>query len=254
MTDIETPRIALVTGANRGLGHNTAVHLARAGFDVVGTSRAGSAPELLADVAAAGRRAAVLPLDTLRVDSFADFVTALRDVLRADWDRDTVDVLVNNAGTGVAAPFAETTEEQFDEMFGVHVKGVFFLTQALLPVLADGGSIVNISSGLARFVGPGLSAYASAKGAVEVLTRYLAQELGPRGITVNTVAPGATATDFAGGYLRNDEQARQGIAATVALGRVGRPDDIGGAIAMLVSGRSHWMTAQRVEVSGGQRL
>jgi NAD(P)-dependent dehydrogenase (short-subunit alcohol dehydrogenase family) len=187
------------------------------------------------------------------VDSFAAFADELRNVL-GRWNRESFDFLVNNAGTGLHAGFAETTQAQFDEMVNVHLKGVFFLTQTLLPLIADGGRIVNISSGLTRFSFPGSSAYASVKGAVEVLTRYLAVELGPRKITVNTVAPGAIATDFRGGAVRDSEAMQKQISSVTALGRVGLPDDIGPAIAALLGDQTHWITGQRIEASGGTLL
>lgn len=252
-----TQQIALVTGGSRGLGRSTAVHLARAGVDVVLTYRSSEAEakDVADEVGSLGRRAAVLRLDTADVDSFAGFADQLSRTLADSWGRDRLDMLVHNAGSNAQAPIAQTTEEQFDRMFAEHVKGPFFLTQRLLPLLEDGGRILTISSGLARFCIPGQAAYASAKGAIEVFTRYLAQELGPRGITVNTVAPGATAgTGFGGGYLSTDEDVRAAVTATVALGRMGEPDDIGAAIASVLAGSLDWMTAQRIEVSGGQRL
>jgi NAD(P)-dependent dehydrogenase (short-subunit alcohol dehydrogenase family) len=252
MTD---PRIALVTGGSRGLGRATSLALAADGTDIILTYRSQkeAADETVAAVAALGRTAVALPLDTADVATFDEFARAVHQALHDTWDRTTFDVLINNAGVGVAAPFAETTEQQFDELFDVHVKGVFFLTQRLLGLLADGGSIVNLATGLTRFTAPGMAAYASAKGAVEVLTRYLAVELGPRGIQVNTIAPGATATEFGGGHLQV-EQVQAALGATVALGRIGEAEDIGGAVAALVSDRSHWVNAQRIEVSGGQRV
>jgi NAD(P)-dependent dehydrogenase (short-subunit alcohol dehydrogenase family) len=161
---------------------------------------------------------------------------------------------VNNAGIGIHANFADTTEAQFDELVNIHLKGVFFLTQKLLPLLADGGRIVNISSGLSRFVLPGYAAYAAMKGAIEVLSRYMAKELGPRGIAVNVVAPGAIETDFGGGMVRDDAQVNAMIASQTALGRVGLPDDIGGVIASLLSSENGWINAQRIEASGGMFL
>lgn len=256
-TSTDTRPIALVTGGNRGLGRSTAVHLAAQGVDVVLTYRSSEAEAkaVVDEIAGHGRQAVALRLDTAQVGDFAGFADELGRVLREHWGRETVDLLVNNAGIGINAPFAETTEEQFDSLFDVHVKGVFFLTQRLLPLLADGGRIITVSTGLARFVGPGYAAYASAKGAVEVLTRYLAAELGPRGITVNAVAPGATGgTDFAGGVLRDNDDVRSMVTSTVALGRMGEPDDIGAAVAALLTSPSNWMTGQRVELSGGQRL
>jgi NAD(P)-dependent dehydrogenase (short-subunit alcohol dehydrogenase family) len=251
----ESQKIALVTGGNRGLGRSTALNLARAGVDVGVTYRSNEAEarDVVETIAGLGRTAVALRLDTTELGSFEAFVVRLGAALRESWGREELDFLVNNAGSGVTASFADTTEEQLDAMLAVHVKGVFFLTQKLLPLLADGGRIVNLSTGLTRFSLPGHSAYASAKGAVDVLTRYMAAELGPRGIAVNAVAPGATDTDFEGGFLRSPE-ARGHIASKVALGRVGEPEDIGGAIASLLSGPNHWITGQRIEASGGQSL
>jgi NAD(P)-dependent dehydrogenase (short-subunit alcohol dehydrogenase family) len=252
----EQPKIALITGGNRGLGRSTALNLADRGVDVVITyrSNAAEANEVVDAVAQRGRLAAALPLDVGNITGFDAFGAELRRVLDEQWGRSSIDYLVNNAGIGVYAPFADTTEKDFDELLDVHFKGVFFLTQTLLPVLADGGRIVNLSTGLTRFVGAPTSAYAAMKGAIEVLTRYLAQELGSRGITVNAVAPGPTGTDFGGGGLRDDETMRSRLAANTALGRVGEPDDIGGAIASLLTGNNGWVTGQRIEVSGGTRL
>jgi len=175
----------------------------------------------------------------------------VKAALESNWQRTSFDYLVNNAGSGIHAPFAETTEAQFDLMMNIHLKGTFFLTQSLLPLIADGGRILNVSSGLARFSLPGYAAYASMKGAIEVLTRYLAKELGERGIAVNVIAPGAIATDFGGGAVRDNPDINAFIASQTALGRVGQPDDIGGAIAALLSVDCRWVNAQRIEVSGG---
>ena len=248
--------ISLVTGGSRGLGRNTAISIARHGGDVILTYHSGkdNADAVVAEIEALGRKAVAVQLDTGKVSTFPAFVETLRDVLSAVWGRDTLDHLVNNAGHGEMADFAATTEEQFDKLFAVHVKGVFFLTQALLPVLADGGRIINFSSGLTRVSFPGFSAYSAAKGAVEILTVYMAKELGSRGITANTVAPGAIETDFRGGAVRDTPAIKQHIADITALGRVGLPDDIGPMIASLLSPDNRWVNAQRIEVSGGQGL
>jgi NAD(P)-dependent dehydrogenase (short-subunit alcohol dehydrogenase family) len=248
--------ISLITGGSRGLGRNTALSIARQGGDVVITyqSRAEDARTAVAEIEAMGRKAVALQLDTGDVAGFPAFVERLRAALRGTWGRDSLDHLVNNAGQGGYASIAETTEAHFDAMVNMHFKGVFFLTQALLPLIADGGRIVNLSSGLTRFSYPGYAAYAAAKGAVEVLTRYLAKELGSRGIAVNTVAPGAIETDFGGGAVRDNPEVNRMVAGTTALGRVGVPDDIGPAIARLLSEDNRWVNAQRIEISGGQGI
>ncbi|MDQ7955368.1 MAG: SDR family oxidoreductase [Rhodocyclaceae bacterium] len=254
-TPTATP-IALITGGSRGLGRNAALHLARAGIDIVLTYRssAGEAQAVVQEIEALGRRAVALPLDVSQSKSFGDFAAALKQALATTWQRERFDHLVNNAGIGVNAPIAQTTEAQFDELVAVHLKGPFFLTQVLLPLIEDGGRILNVSSGLARFALPGYGAYAAMKGGIEVLTRYLAKELGPRGIAVNVIAPGAIETDFGGGAVRDNKDLNAAIAAQTALGRVGLPDDIGGAIAALLQPGNGWMTGQRVEVSGGMFL
>jgi NAD(P)-dependent dehydrogenase (short-subunit alcohol dehydrogenase family) len=250
------PKIALVTGGSRGLGRNTAISLARRGVDIVLTYRSNRAEALSAmeEIAGLGRKVAALQLDAGVVSSFDDFVSALRNALSETWRRDRFNFLVNNAGIGSMAPFTEVTEADFDTLVNVHLKGVFFLTQKLLPLIADGGRIVNVSTGLTRFIVPGLSAYASVKGAVEVLTRYLAKELGPRRIAVNTVAPGSIATDFGGGGMKDNPEAEAFMASVTALGRHGVPDDIGPMIAALLSDDNRWVNAQRIEVSGGAFL
>jgi NAD(P)-dependent dehydrogenase (short-subunit alcohol dehydrogenase family) len=251
-----TSTITLITGGSRGLGRDTALAVARTGGDVLLTyrSNAEEARAVVAEIQALGRKAAALPLDTGDVSAFPAFVAQVREALRETWQRDRFDHLVNNAGHGDAAPIAETTEAQFDRLVDVHFKGVFFLTQALLPLLADGGRIVNLSTGLTRFAYPGYAAYAAAKGAVEVLTRYLAKELGARGIAVNTVAPGAIETDFGGGAVRDNPEINRHLAGITALGRVGVPDDIGPMIAGLLGESHRWVNAQRIEVSGGQAI
>ena len=248
--------ITLITGASRGLGRNTALSIARRGGDVIATyhSRSAEAQAVVAEIQALGRKAVALQLDTGAVGTFPAFADRLRSALQATWQRDTFDHLVNNAGHGEFAPFASTTEAQFDGLVNVHLKGVFFLTQTLLPLLADGGRIVNFSSGLTRLNYPGFAAYAAMKGAVEVLTNYLAKELGARGIAVNTVAPGAIETDFGGGAVRDTPAMNQHIAQITALGRVGLPDDIGPMVASLLGEDNRWVNAQRIEVSGGQGI
>jgi NAD(P)-dependent dehydrogenase (short-subunit alcohol dehydrogenase family) len=247
-------KISIVTGASRGLGRNTAISIARHGGDVILTYRSGEAEAraVVAEIEALGRKAVALQLDVGKVSTFPAFSTKVRAALKDTWGRDTFDHLVNNAGHGEMAAFAETTEAQFDALFNVHVKGVFFLTQALLPLLADGGRIVNYSSGLTRVTYPGFSAYSAAKGAIEILTVCLAKELGSRGITVNTVAPGAIETHFLGGAVRDIPDLNKQFANMIALGRVGVPDDIGPMIASLLGPDNRWITAQRIEVSGGQ--
>lgn len=248
-----TTKLALITGGSRGLGRDGALHLADRNTDVIITyrSKREQADAVVEAIRAKGRRAVALGLDVGEVGSFDGFVAELRGVLAQTFERDSFDFLLNNAGHGVHASFADTTEAQFDELVNVHFKGVFFLTQKLLPLIADGGRIVNVSSGLARFALPGYAAYASMKGAIEVLTRYLAKELGSRGIAVNTLAPGAIATDFGGGAVRDNAQLAGFIASQTALGRVGQPDDIGAAIAALFSDDMRWVNAQRIEASGG---
>jgi NAD(P)-dependent dehydrogenase (short-subunit alcohol dehydrogenase family) len=251
-----TSKIALITGGSRGLGRNTAEHLAKKGIDLIVTynSNREDADAVVAEARQVGVRAAALKLDTTRTDTFAAFGDELRQTLLQTFDRETIDFLVNNAGTGIHKPFAETTEEDFDHLVAIHLKGVFFLTQHLLPTIEDGGRIVNVSSGLARFTLPGYSAYAAMKGGIEVLTRYLAKELGARRISVNTIAPGAIETDFGGGVVRDNAHVNEMVAATTAMGRAGLPDDIGGALSSLLVGEFGWMTGQRIEVSGGQNI
>jgi len=238
------------------LGRNTALALAQKGVDVIVTYRSNEAEakNVVSAIADMGGKAVALQLDTSNTKTFDDFATQIKQTLQDTWQTEQFDFLVNNAGIGVYAPFAETTEEEFDRLMNIHVKGVFFLTQKLLPLIKDGGRIVNISSGLARFALPGYAAYATMKGAIEVLTRYMAKELGQRQIAVNVVAPGAIETDFADGAVRDNPEINNFIASQTALGRVGLPDDIGGAIASLLSEDNRWVNAQRIEVSGGMFL
>ena len=253
---METPKIALVTGASRGLGKNMAIALAQKGNDVIITynSKKEEADEVVSEIELLDRKAAAIQLNVGEVKSFNDFVTELSNILKEKWNRTNINFLINNAGIGINTPFAETTEEQFDLLTNIHFKGVYFLTQKLLPLIADGGRIVTVSTGLTRFSMPGYSVYASLKGAIEVLTKYLAKELGSRGIAVNTIAPGAIETDFGGGVVRDNEQMNQAIASHTALGRVGLPDDIGGVVAFLCSEEARWVNAQRLEASGGMNL
>ena len=249
-------RIALVTGGSRGLGKNAVLKLAAEGTDIILTwnSSQQEAQEVVREIEGKGRKAAALQLNVGDTASFARFAQQVKETLTHVWQRDTFDYLVNNAGTGLYAPYTETTEAQFDDALNIHFKGPFFLTQQLLPLIKDGGRILNVSSGLARFTQPGSGTYAAMKGAMEVLTRYQAKELGVRGISVNIIAPGAIETDFGGGRVRDNAELNQLLASQTALGRVGLPDDIGDAIAALLSDKLGWMNAQRIEVSGGMFL
>ncbi len=251
-----THRIALVTGGSRGLGKNAALKLAEKGVDIILTwnSQEKDAQDVVREIELKGARAVALQLNVGDSASFPDFTRQVQAQLKQTWQRDTFDYLINNAGIGLHAAFTETTEVQFDQLVNIHLKGPFFLTQHLLPLIKNGGRILNVSSGLARFALPGYAAYAAMKGAMEVLTRYQAKELGARGISVNIIAPGAIETDFGGGRVRDDEQLNQFVASQTALGRTGLPDDIGDAVAALLSDELGWMNAQRVEVSGGMFL
>lgn len=256
MTDTRKVPIALITGGSRGLGRSMALHLAERNVDVLFTYRAAAAEanEVRDRIRALGRKAVALPLDVADSASFDGFAQKVAAELERTFDRKQLDYLVNNAGTSLHVPFAETTAAQLDEMYQVHFKAPFLLTQKLLPLLSDGGRILNVSSGLARVSMPGSSAYGAMKGAVEVLTRYLAKELAPRKITVNVIAPGAIATDFSGGMVRDNPEVNRMVASMTALGRVGEADDIGAAVAMLLSPESGWITGQRIEASGGMVL
>jgi NAD(P)-dependent dehydrogenase (short-subunit alcohol dehydrogenase family) len=249
-------KIALVTGGSRGLGKDMALNLAKEGIDVVLTYNTNKteADKVVAEIESLGQKAATFQLDAGNIKSFDDFFNQVTAYLKENTGSKNFDFLINNAGTALYAPFAETTEEQFDTALNIHYKGVFFLTQKALPYLNDGGRIINISSGLARFSFPGSSAYGSMKGAVEVLTRYLAKELGPRRIAANVVAPGAIETDFGGGRTRDDKEINAHIASVTALGRVGLPTDIGGVVAFLCTEEAGWINGQRIEVSGGMGL
>jgi NAD(P)-dependent dehydrogenase (short-subunit alcohol dehydrogenase family) len=246
-------KIALITGASRGLGRNMAHHLASRGTDILFTykSSKAEADSLVAELELMGRKAVALQLDTGVSASFAGFAEQVSAALKTTWGRSDFDYLINNAGMALYAPFSEVTEDQFDGIINVHFKGVVFLTQKLLPLIKDGGRILNLSSGLARFSYPGSSVYGATKAAIDTLTRYMALELGPRRITVNVVAPGAIETDFGGGNVRDNADLNAMIASRTPLGRVGLPDDIGGAVSLLLSQEAGWINGQRIEVSGG---
>jgi NAD(P)-dependent dehydrogenase (short-subunit alcohol dehydrogenase family) len=253
---MSTSKIALVTGGSRGLGKNMAQHLAQKGIDVIITyhSQQAEAESVVNELRALGRKAAAIQLDASKVASFGAFFEQMQTTLRDTFDTDRFDFLINNAGTGLYNTFADTTEEQFDQIVDIHFKGPYFLTQQALPLLNDGGGIVNISSGLTRMSPPTSSAYASAKTAMETLTRYQAKELGPRRIRVNIVAPGAIETDFGGGRVRDTPEINKQVASMTTLGRVGLPDDVGPVVAFLCTDDARWIDAQRIEVSGGQAI
>lgn len=249
-------KIAIVTGGSRGLGRNTAIAIARRGDDVILTYRANGAEadSAVREIEALGRKAVALPLDTGDASSFGAFAATVKQVLGDTWKRDRFDFLVNNAGHAAYGKLGDITEGDADGLYRVHLKGPVFLTQALLPLIRDGGRIVNLSSGLARFATPGFAFYGSLKAAIDMMSRYMAVELGPRGIAVNAVAPGAIETDFGGGVVRDNPETNKHIASVTAMGRAGLPDDIGPMIATLLSDENRWVTGQRIEVSGGQSL
>lgn len=255
MTSISN-KVALVTGGSRGLGKDMAMQLARKNFDVIITyhSNKEAADKVVEDLKSIGRKAIGLQLDVSNSKRYDAFISKVKETLPTVFETSTIHSLVNNAGTGLYTSFDSTTEAQFDEMVNIHLKSAFFLTQKLLPILADGGNIINISSGLARFSAPNYSAYAIMKAAVESLTRYQALEFGNRKIRVNTVAPGAIETDFGGGTVRDSKEVNSMIAGGTALGRVGLPDDIGGVVSFLCSDDAKWINAQRIEVSGGYSI
>ena len=251
----KTNKIAFVTGGSRGLGRDMAFRLAEKGLDVIITynNRQEDAQRVVAQIEASGRKAAALQLNTGVIAGFGAFADRLRATLNEHFGTGKFDFLVNNAGQGGYSPISEATEAFFDDLLNVHFKGVYFLTQKLLPLMNDGGGIVNVSSGLTRLSVPGSSAYASMKGAVETLTRYLAKELGSRGIRANVIAPGAVMTDFGNGHLRNDEALQKMVSSVTALGRPGVAEDIGGVVAFLCTEDARWVNAQRIEVSGGMQ-
>lgn len=246
-------KIALVTGGSRGLGKDSALQLAQRGFDLIITyqTQKESAEQVVKEIEALGAKAFSVALDISTTAGFEDFKKEVQTILDSHFDGKKLDALVNNAGVGINAKFDVTTEEQLDAMTNIHFKGPYFLTQKLLPLLNDGSSVVNTSSGLARFSFPGYSAYGAMKAAIDSLSRYQALELGSRKIRVNSVAPGAIETDFGGGAVRDNSDLNQMFTSQTALGRVGLPDDIGTVVAFLCSDDSKWINAQRIEVSGG---
>ena len=251
-----TSKIALITGTSRGLGRNMALHLAERGVRIVGTYRSGAAEAetLRSEIEALGGMAVMLPLDVSNTSGFAAFSDMLAATLKERFGRERFDVLVNNAGHGLFSPFVDATEEQFDSLVSTHLRGPIFLTQRLLPLIEDGGRILNVSSGFVRFTLPGYSLYAYIKAALEVQTRFMAVELGPRRIRVNAIAPGAIATDFGGGVVRDNEGVNASVAQGIALGRVGQPDDIGRAVAAILSDDMGWANGTTFDISGGQLL
>lgn len=249
-------KIALVTGGSRGLGKNMAIRLAEQGHDIILTynTQIEAASAVVSSIEAMGRQAVALPLDVSNISSLDGFVLEVTAVLKAKWQRESFDFLINNAGVGATIAYLDATEEDFDRLLNIHFKSVYFLTQKVLPILADGGSIVNLSSGTTRFCNPGYSIYASMKGAVETFTKYLAKEVGPRGITANIIAPGPIETDFNNAAIRTNPAIKERLASMTALGRVGEANDIGGIVAFLCSKDGYWITGQRIEASGGISL
>lgn len=249
-------KVAIVTGGSRGLGKDMAIQLARKHFDIILTyhHHTEAAQKVVDTIQTLGRKAIALKLDVADAGSFDGFVNQVKEKLASVFGTQQIHTLINNAGIGAYASIADTSEELFDSMVNIHLKAPYFITQKLLPVISDGGSIVNISSGLARFSYPNYAPYAIMKAAIESLTRYQALELGARHIRVNTLAPGAIATDFGGGAVRDNQDLNAMIANTTALGRVGLPDDIGSVVAFLCSDDAKWVNAQRIEVAGGVHI
>ncbi len=249
-------KIALVTGASRGLGKDMALSIAQKGLDVILTYKSNTerAEQVVQEIIDIGQQAVAMQLDITNFNHFGTFMENVHELTENKFGRTGIDYLINNAGIGINAPFQETTEEQLDSMINIQFKGTYLFTQAALKILKEGGGIINISTGLTRFSGPGFSAYASMKGAIETLTRYQAKELGVKNIRSNVVAPGAIETDFGGGVVRDNETMNKTIASLTALGRVGLPEDIGSVVAFLCTDDAHWINAQRIEVSGGQMI
>jgi NAD(P)-dependent dehydrogenase (short-subunit alcohol dehydrogenase family) len=246
-------KIALVTGGSRGLGKDMAISIAKKGIDVILTYRNNeeAAAEVVKEIEAVGQKAAALELDMTNFQSLDPFVQQVSNTLASKWNTKAFDFLINNAGMGATVPFEKVTEELFNEFLNVHFKGVYFLTQKCLPYINTGGRIINISTGTTRFSNPGYSVYASMKGAIEVLTKYMAKELGSKGITANVVAPGPIETDFNSGAIRSNPQMKERLSSLSPLGRVGAADDIGAVVAFLCSDDARWINGQRIEVSGG---
>ncbi|WP_029002909.1 SDR family NAD(P)-dependent oxidoreductase [Azorhizobium doebereinerae] len=251
-----TKQIALITGASRGLGRNMALHLAKRGVGIIGTYRSGAAEAetLRQEIEALGRKAVMIPLDVSVSAGFPAFAATVADTLKTEFGRERFDYLINNAGHGLHALLTDATEEQFDSLIDTHLRGPVFLTQKLLPLIADGGRILNVSSGFVRVTMAGYGLYAAAKAAIQTLTKFMAVELGARQIRVNAIAPGAIATDFGGGVVRDDANVNAFVANTIALGRVGEPDDIGGAVAAILSDDMGWATGATFDISGGQAI
>jgi NAD(P)-dependent dehydrogenase (short-subunit alcohol dehydrogenase family) len=249
-------KIALVTGGSRGLGREMAINLAKNGLNVIITynNNKQAAEEVVNEIIGLGQKAVAYPLDTSKITIFDNFVKEITNHLKEKEGNPNIDYLINNAGTGTYGSVTETTEEVFDNLMNIHFKGVYFLTQKIIPYINEGGGIVNISSGLTRISFPNVSAYASMKGAVETYTKCLAKELGAKKITANVIAPGAIATDFGGGSNKTDETKRNAIASITALGRVGEPQDIGGVVAFLCTPKAGWINGQRIELSGGMMV
>lgn len=246
-------KIALVTGGSRGLGKDMAINLAKKGLDVIITyvNNQEAAEATVKEIETMGRKAAALPLNMTDISSLDAFIQQVKNTLQATFNTNAFDYLINNAGIGGTLPFETATEQQFDEFLNVHFKGVYFLTQKSLPLLNNGGGIINISTGTTRFVNPGYSIYASMKGAIEVFTRYLAKELGPKGMKANVVAPGPIETDFNNASIRNNPQLKERLSALSPLNRVGQATDIGPVVAFLCTPEAAWINGQRIEVSGG---
>jgi NAD(P)-dependent dehydrogenase (short-subunit alcohol dehydrogenase family) len=249
-------KIALVTGGSRGLGKDMALALAKKGIDVMLTynSNPDMAADTVAEIEKMGRKSASLQFDAARLDTYDSFLDNVKKLLQQHWQANTFDFLINNAGIGATVPIAQVTEELFDRMLNIHFKGVYFLCQKSFELLNDNGCIINISSGTTRFSVPGYSVYTSMKSAVETFTKFLAKELGSRGIRANIVAPGPIETDFNNAAIRNNPQQKAFLTNQTPLGRVGQPDDIGSVVAFLCTEDAKWINGQRIEVSGGINL